>query len=496
MNAQRITDLVSKAYRGDANAQIKVTRDFVDMSRFHDSLLLDVKMLEGAISHGRLDVRADTVKYSGQYKKIIESLNATLDAVTGPLKMSMEYTDQLSRGILPPKITGICHGDNNQIKNNLNNCIDTFHAFGSLTRTSVSDALNPDKRPKPLNENSNFYGPTDSTAYFPGDLAILQDHITNTNGIFPGVISTINGQVSEIAVHNQRTKKSTTKLALDTSRTAQSAGVVHYHAGRGDEKVKEIFKGMKELSAGIQEISSDTDVVFRLTKKTAELSGDAAERAGKVTSGFTEITRTSDEVEAYISELSLIVDRIGDSTGHILTLSDRIKKQAKNASDENGKLVNFQNTAPVAPPEVTFLAEATRESAGKISGLVKDLSKKSQQVKDVLGIMKNKLKTESDAFNKTAEQFSRVAGSVEEINRNMEDVLRASKVSERSVMTLTAQVQNVNYVVHGTAEKASDVAQACKDNSSSCFLVAQDMADANRYARKVASDTAKFQKSV
>ncbi|MEI7650109.1 MAG: hypothetical protein WCJ47_10440, partial [Methanomicrobiales archaeon] len=351
MNAQRITDLVSKAYGGDTNAQIKVTRDFVDMSRFHDSLLLDVKMLEGAISHGRLDVRADTAKYSGEYKKIIESMNATLDAVTKPLKMSIDYTNKLSKGIMPSKITGICYGDINQIKSNLNNCIDTFNSLGNIT-SSVPDAINYVNILETKNKNSNFYGPTDSTVHLPGDLALLQDHITNASALFPGIMSTISGQVSEIAIHNQRTKKSTTKLALDTSRVAQSADVVHYHAGRGDEKVKEIFKGMKELSAGLKEISVDTDAVFRLAKKTAHLSRTAAEKVGRVKSDFTGISQTSDEIDTYISDLFVLVDRISDTTGHILTLSDRIKLQAKNTAADDKKPSYFSAIALASPPEV------------------------------------------------------------------------------------------------------------------------------------------------
>ncbi len=51
-------------------------------------------------------------------------MNDTLDAVIGPLNVAAEYVDRISKGDIPPKITDTYHGDFNEIKNNLNGCID------------------------------------------------------------------------------------------------------------------------------------------------------------------------------------------------------------------------------------------------------------------------------------------------------------------------------------------------------------------------------------
>lgn len=180
MNTERITDLVSKAYRGDIGAQTQVTRELIDMSIFHKNLYLEMKVLENAIHHGLLDIRIDPAKYSDEYKQIVKSMNATLDAISGPLKMSIEYTDQLSRGIMPPKITDTCYGDMDRIKNNLNNCIDTFNSLKKDTSSSGKDTVNYGKSSETLNENSNFSLPVDETAQ------MQKAHVsTGTNGKMP-----------------------------------------------------------------------------------------------------------------------------------------------------------------------------------------------------------------------------------------------------------------------------------------------------------------------
>lgn len=53
--------------------------------------------------------------------------NQTLDAVIGPLNVAAEYVDRISKGNIPEKITDNYNGDFNEIKNNLNQCIDAIN---------------------------------------------------------------------------------------------------------------------------------------------------------------------------------------------------------------------------------------------------------------------------------------------------------------------------------------------------------------------------------
>ena len=80
-------------------------------------------MLSRAAIEGKLDTRADASKHQGEYRKVVEGVNDTLDAVIGPLNVSAEYIERISRGDVPEPITDNYNGDFNEIKNNLNTCI-------------------------------------------------------------------------------------------------------------------------------------------------------------------------------------------------------------------------------------------------------------------------------------------------------------------------------------------------------------------------------------
>ena len=102
------------------------------MVRMRNSLTAmagETEVLVTAAVGGRLAVRADASRHEGSFRKIVDGVNETLDAVIGPLNVAAEYVDRISKGDIPPKITDTYNGDFNEIKNNLNTCIDAVNAL-------------------------------------------------------------------------------------------------------------------------------------------------------------------------------------------------------------------------------------------------------------------------------------------------------------------------------------------------------------------------------
>ena len=95
----------------------------------------ELKILTDSASNGKLDVRGDANKVSSEFQEIILGVNQTLDSVIGPLNVSAEYIDRISKGDIPPKINEEYKGDFNEIKTNLNQLIDTLN---SITQSAVS----------------------------------------------------------------------------------------------------------------------------------------------------------------------------------------------------------------------------------------------------------------------------------------------------------------------------------------------------------------------
>ncbi len=69
------------------------------------ALIGEANRLTEAAVGGRLQTRGNPELVSLEFRPIVEGVNATLDAVVGPLNVAAEYVDRISKGDIPPKIT-------------------------------------------------------------------------------------------------------------------------------------------------------------------------------------------------------------------------------------------------------------------------------------------------------------------------------------------------------------------------------------------------------
>ncbi len=111
---------ITDTYYGDFN---EIKNNLNQCIEAVNAMAADVGHLSQAAVEGKLATRADAAKHRGDFRKIVQGVNDTLDAVVNPLKVAAEYVDRISKGDIPPKITDTYHGDFNEIKNNLNQCI-------------------------------------------------------------------------------------------------------------------------------------------------------------------------------------------------------------------------------------------------------------------------------------------------------------------------------------------------------------------------------------
>jgi methyl-accepting chemotaxis protein len=125
-----LTDLDTDVAEGDQYTLIekghceKINKYLLKVKDAINALVNDALLLSKAAVDGRLATRADDTKHQGEYRKIVQGINATMYAVIGPLNVAADYVDKIGRGNIPAKITDNYNGDFNTIKNSLNNCID------------------------------------------------------------------------------------------------------------------------------------------------------------------------------------------------------------------------------------------------------------------------------------------------------------------------------------------------------------------------------------
>jgi len=159
-----VQEIANKVAAGDLNIELQqgdktsLLYSMEQMVKILKSMLADTNKLSEAAIAGKLDARADAGKFKGEYYNLVSSINHTLDAVVGPLNVAAEYIDRISKGDMPPQITDEYKGDFNEIKNNINQCIDSIKSLISDASmlAKAAEAGKLDTRANANNHNGDF----------------------------------------------------------------------------------------------------------------------------------------------------------------------------------------------------------------------------------------------------------------------------------------------------------------------------------------------------
>jgi methyl-accepting chemotaxis protein len=145
-----LIDFITRIANGDLTASMAKSSDqdqiypWLSLLKHNiKALAEDADLLAAAGMQGKMSTRADASKHQGDYRKIIEGVNGTLDAMIGPFTLTLDYVNRIGKGDIPAKITEAASGDFENLRTSLNACIDglsgLLEANQVLQRMAVND---------------------------------------------------------------------------------------------------------------------------------------------------------------------------------------------------------------------------------------------------------------------------------------------------------------------------------------------------------------------
>ena len=363
----RITD----SYRGDFNVIKNNLNTCVDNV---NALVADAKLLAQAAVEGKLATRADAAKHQGDFRKIVEGVNNTLDAVIGPLNVAAGYVDRISKGDMPSKISDEYRGDFNEIKNNLNVLIDAMNevtaaaseiAAGNLT-VRIKERSVQDKLMQAM--ASMVSGLTDVATNIQSvagqvmagsrEMNISSEQLSEGATEQSASVEEVSSSMEEMAANikqNSDNAQQTEKIALKAAEDARSGG-----------------KAVAETVAAMQEIANKISIIEEIARQTNLLALNAAieaARAGEHGKGFAVVA----------SEVRKLAERSQTAAGEINRLSASSVQVAERAGEMLTKIVpDIQKTADLVQ-EITAASNEQSSGAGQINKAVQQLDQVVQQ---------------------------------------------------------------------------------------------------------------------
>lgn len=134
-----LPEKITEEYRGDYNNIKSNINALVDTM---SGLRGELGNLIQASKNGDLSVKGDVSKFSGEWADIVKGLNDLIYGFGAPLRVISSYLAKISKGEIPPKIVNNYNGAFDQIKNNLNNCIDGLGGLVEANRILQKMTIN------------------------------------------------------------------------------------------------------------------------------------------------------------------------------------------------------------------------------------------------------------------------------------------------------------------------------------------------------------------
>ncbi len=438
---------ITDNYNGDFNVIKNNLNAAIDNV---NALIADAEMLSLAAVQGKLATRADASKHQGDYRKIVEGVNATLDAVIGPLNVAADYVDRISKGTIPPKITDSYNGDFNVIKNNLNAAIDNVNALVAdtalLSQAAVQGKLasRADASQHQGDYRKIVEGVNATLDAVIGPLNVAADYVDRiARGDIPPVITDqYNGDFNTIKNNLNLAIRNINLLVEDATLLAQAGRDLKLDT-RADAKkhqgdYRKIVQGVNDtldavidpLKALIHDAESLSTAV---TQGKLDKRADADRHRGDFKSvimgingimvAISEPLEQIREVMAAVSQGDLTKQISGHHQGMFLELAEAINDTVQKLSETLSNVRNVANSLAAASEEVNAtaqsLSQATSEQAASVeetSAAVEQMAasvnqnKENARVTDKIAEKSAKEATEGgEAVNKTVDAMKQIA---------------------------------------------------------------------------------------
>jgi methyl-accepting chemotaxis protein len=389
-----ILDLNGKPFK-----VVKYATDITDQKLAVNAMMADAIMLSQAALEGRLSTRADASKHQGDYRKVVEGVNKTLDAVIGPLNVSAKYVQDISAGLVEAsdvlqamadndytrrvsenetrvKITDTYNGDFNTIKNNLNACIEALASVGAATNKTAD---------------------------------------------------TLRASMKSIAQNAQSLSSSSQQLAATSQQMSSNAEETSAQANTVATATQQVTTNLNSVATGAEEMSSTVQSISSNAGEAAKIAGEAVKTATSANATVAKLGESSAEIGQVIKVITSIAQqtnllalnatieaaRAGEAGKGFAVVANEVKELAKQTAkateDISQKITAIQDDTKLAV-----------ESIGSITGII-------NQINDISGTIATAVEEQSATTNEMSRNVQEAAKGSGEISHNIQGVATAAE---------------------------------------------------------------------
>ena len=328
------------ATMGKASDQDQIHEWLVTLKNNINGLADDANLLAKAAVDGKLGLRTDAGKHHGEFRKIIEGFNATLDTVVEPLKFAANQASALASSA--EELTAV----SSQMASN---------AEETATQANVVSAAS-----EQVSKNVTVVASgSDQMQASIREIAKSSNEAAKVAKTAVGVAENTNNTISKLgesSIEIGQVIKVITSIAQQTNLLALNATIEAARAG-------EAGKGFAVVANEVKELAKETaKATEEIGQKIEAIQGDtkgAVQAIGEISAIINQINDISNNIASAVEEQTVTTNEIGRNVG------EAAKGTGEIAKNIGGVALAAQNT--------TQGANDTQKAAQALSGMAAQL---------------------------------------------------------------------------------------------------------------------------